>query len=323
MDAIESEPTLPWAITDQLDDIFDLNKLKATPFKDSLDYWRQGDLVRGIRLFWGSGSGLDCLTGMNMDISSDGGWSVKRWAHPNGLGVDDNSPEPMAIITSQTCDVVATGPGGRHPTVQVSPLVQLSQIGTDRAAAVDKGRTVDMVLITNTPDSKEWAADLRISLPLSKSVLAAQQPTRAFRTTQEEYAFADRLALKVRRAAAHDAIVKLAQNLDQFIKISRQSGATWIDRVEQVRVRATSGTLLDPKTLELFVITLDGRFEAEQMYPLRQWRQSSDMKTLLKSQVGGATVTPLRFVELEKMKVQDYRESVPLSLPELGQRPFW
>ncbi|MHB1731918.1 MAG: hypothetical protein ACYCU8_00420 [Ferrimicrobium acidiphilum] len=321
MDAIESEPTLPWAITDRLDDIFDLDKLKDAPFRESLDLWRQGDLVRGARLFWGSGSGVDGLTDVNMDSSPDGGWSVARWEHPNNLGADDNSPEPIAIITSQTCDVVATGPGGRHPTVQVSPLIRLTQIGNERAEAVRNGRTVDMVLITNTPPTEEWAADLRISLPISKFVLVAQQPTRAFLTAQDECAFADRVALKIRRPAVHDATVELARSLDQLVKTSRRSGMTWIDRVEQVRARATSGTLLKPEALELLIITLDGRFLAEQKDSLRQWYFST--KKRFKLQTGGGILTPLRFVELEKMKVQDYRESVPLSIPELGQRPFW
>ena len=96
---------------------------------------------------------------------------------------------------------------------------------------------------------------------------------------------------------------------------------TWVDRVEQVRARAKSGTLLNPEALELLIITLDGPFIAEQMDPLRQWHSSK--KKQFRSQTGGGILTPLRFVELEKMKVQDYRESVPLSLPELGQRPFW
>ncbi len=321
MDAVGSEPTPPWAALDLLDEVFYLDTLKELSFKESLDQWRQGDLVCGVRLFWASSPGVDDLTRTEMVSHGDGGWSVARWEQSNDAEPGQHVPEAMAIITSQTCDVVATGPGSRHPTVQVSPLIDLGKITPERAAAVRAGRTVDMVLITNAPPGSEWAADLRISLPLSKSALVAQVPRRAFANAHEEYVFAERVAMKTRRPAVHDAAVDLAKGLNELVKQGRKDGSTWVDRVEQVRARAKEGTLLKPDALELIVITLDGRLSAEQMDPLRNWRNAERKR--FKSETNGGLLTPLRFVELEKMKVQDYRESVPLALSELGQPPFW
>ena len=44
---------------------------------------------------------------------------------------DEAAPDDMreslgyGIVISQTCDVAASGPGRRHPTVQVSPVIDL------------------------------------------------------------------------------------------------------------------------------------------------------------------------------------------------------
>jgi hypothetical protein len=322
VDPKRSVPAPQWLALDGLHDVFDFTWLKDATVAARLDQWRQADLVPGVRLFWASGDGVDQLSGLDMAPPADGGWAVARWEQPLPEdGGPGQVPVPMGIITSQTCDVVATGPGSRHPTVQVSPVIRLDQLAPGRANEVRAGRTVDMVLIANTPEGTEWAADLRISLPVSKSILAAHSPVRAFVTSREAYDFAQRVAIKMRRPAVHEAAISLAKNLDRLVRQQRSAGATWVDRVEQVRARAKSGTLLQLDALELIVMTLDGAFTAEEMAPLRQWRQEQQKQ--FKTETNGAILIPLRFVELDRMKVQDYRESVPLNLPELGQRPFW
>jgi hypothetical protein len=177
-----------------------------------------------------------------------------------------------------------------------------------------------MVMLTNSPDGEEWAADLRISLPVSKAVLVNQQPIEAFRNSLKAYEFSERIAAKIRRPAVHDAVVELARNIDALIKRQRSGGAQWVDRVEQIRARARSGTLLQPASLELIVITIDDPLTPEDKEPLRMWRSSEQGAFRLKT---GGTLIPLRFILLDKIKIQDYRESVPLILPELGRPAFW
>jgi hypothetical protein len=313
---------------DGLHDVFVLERLTAPTVVAALAEWRQGDLVEGVRLFWAGPSGLDPLSGLDYEQPPDGGWVVARWEQPNDgpntapIGAGPATPGLLGIVTSQTCDVGATGPGARHPTVQVSPLVRLDQLRPDRANEVRAGRTVDMMLVPNAPAVGEWVADLRISLPVSKSVLVAQTPVRGFVTTEQACEFAERLALKSRRPAVHDAISGfLADGLNQFVRRQRNADAGWVDRVEQFRVRAKSGDLLNPVVLELIVITLDGPLSAEETAALRQWRY--EQRSQFKTKAGGALLTSPRFLTLERMKVQDYRESVPLRVPELGQGAFW
>jgi hypothetical protein len=287
----------------------------------ALDQWRQGDIVSGLRAFWGvSEHGRDPLSGARLDPQPDGGWVTAR----ESLDVEEGEvpAEQLGIIVSQTCDVVATGPGARHPTVQVAPIVNLTDLPQSRANDVRDGRTIDMVIVNNLQPMGDWAADLRISLPVSKALLVDQHPARGFLTEEDCLGFSDRLAIKLRRPALHDYVaLDMTNDLDTLIRRERSRGAAWMDRVEQIRVRVTAGDRISPQALELIVITIDDPLSLAEKDPLRKWR-AARVKAFAKATAGGKLL-PLRILPLAKVSVQDYRESVPLRLDELQQRPFW
>ena len=60
--------------------------------------------------------------------------------------------------------------------------------------------------VPDVPTPGEWAADLRISLPVSKAVLLRQSRVHGFREQHQTLEFAERVAAKTRRPALHDAI---------------------------------------------------------------------------------------------------------------------
>ena len=86
-------------------------------------------------------------------------------------------------------------------------------------------------------------------------------------------------------------------------------------------LRVTVGDRISPQALELIVITIDDPLSPAEKDPLRKWR-TAHVKTLAKATAGGKLLA-VRIVPLSKVSVQDYRESVPLRLDELQQRPFW
>ena len=123
--------TGPSPLRDGIDGIYLPEAMAQRAVKQALNDWRQGDLVYGVRLFWAAPAD-DELTGLSVDDPGDGRWAVISWdgapataedASDTGEAAGGGSPS-WGIITSQTCDVVATGPGRRHPTVQVSPLLE-------------------------------------------------------------------------------------------------------------------------------------------------------------------------------------------------------
>jgi hypothetical protein len=305
-------------VADGIDNIFTLRSLSREDVSAALDGWRQGDIVSGVRFFWADSEGNDPISDLHIDAPADGGWNVTRWAQ-EGVGISPDAD--LGVITSQTCDIGATGPGARHPTVQVSPLVRLAHLGTDRGEAIRKNRANDMVLIPDV-GSDEWAADLRISFPVSKSVLIAGTPRRGFVSQEEARAFAERVAAKTRRPAVHDAISEhLVDELDSFVKRERTAGAGWVDRVEQFRVQVSKGSRLEPQSVGLLVIVLDGPLDPADQAPLRAW-WTRERKQFIRA-ADGAILVPLRFLQLDKIKVVDYRESVPLRIQNLGRRTFW
>jgi hypothetical protein len=120
----------------------------------------------------------------------------------------------------------------------------------------------------------------------------------------------------------HDAITTyLVNSLDNFVKKQRSAGATWVDRVEQFRVRITAGDRLAPKEFELLVITLDGAFSPEDRQPLRDWYKNE--RAEIQRRCDDAKFTPIRFLTLEKTPVDHYREAAPVAIKELRRRLFW
>lgn len=228
---------------DVLGDNFDLDWLKKPEVVVALDQWSQGDIVSGLRTFWAvSEHGKDPLSGAQLDPQPDGGWVTAR----ESLVTEDRiiTHDQLGVIVSQTCDVVASGPGARHPTVQVAPIVNLANFPSTRAGDVRAGSTVDMVVVTSMQPPGEWAADLRISLPVSKAMLVEQQPVRGFLNEQDSLDFSDRVAIKLRRPALHDYVaVDMIDSLNKLIRQERAHKAAWMDRVEQIRVRATAPAL--------------------------------------------------------------------------------
>jgi hypothetical protein len=103
--------------------------------------------------------------------------------------------EVFAVITSQTCDVAEQGLPSQ-PWVQVSPLYSLS---ADYA-----GKTLpDFLYPVQPPGFPKgvWAIDLRLEVPIEKTVLVGKKPRPAFAIESEAIAFADRLGLRRDRAA--------------------------------------------------------------------------------------------------------------------------
>jgi hypothetical protein len=286
-----------------------------------LDPWRQGDLVSGMRTVWAAPNhGNDPVADVVVDAHPDGGWVVLRaeaTATDDGVVADE-----LGVIISQTCDVGGTGPGARHPTVQVCPVVHLDNIAAGRAADVRAGKAVDMMVLTGLEPVGDWAADLRLSVPLSKAALVEQEPRRGFHDEEKALEFADRVAIKSRRPALHDYVAaEMTESLNKLIRGQRGAGEIWMERVEQIRVRATGGDRLNPKELEVTVVTLGDPLTPAERESIRKWRESH--KKAFSEASGGGILVPVVFSELKKMGVQEYRDSVPLHLPELQRRPFW
>ena len=224
-------------------------------------------------------------------------------------------------IVSQTCDIAATGPGARHPFVQVCPIRDVgAAFNQAKVQQIRSGQIIEYVYLTKPPArGSDWAVDLRMSIPLSKGALVVAQPVEAFATEDDELALAARVATKFERPALHDYLSKkLIDALEELLSKARGS-QDWCDDVEQLRLQV-EGSRLAPKRVRLIVVT-DIDFNAiliTKKKPLRElWKAHKKALRAL-----GIEQDPIAFRTLAKMSVTDYRNSIPLNVQALGRGAF-
>jgi hypothetical protein len=272
-----------------------------------LDPWRTGDLVPGANWFWAGPAGPDPVTGTagTPDTSPGEAWAL----YELGAEVGD-----YGVITSQTCDVPGTGPGKRHPTVQVSPVHSLDGYTPAEVREIRQGRRVSLVYLTGYPQSGEWAVDLSLSVPVSKGALLGVPRVSAFETGAEAVELCERVALKASRPALHDDLADvLVSGLNELLATAAASD--WKYSIEQIRLIVLDGTRLDPKVVQLLVLT-EG--DPPSRRPLDGWRRNMAKK--LRRRDAGITLSPNLWADIDRVKVKEYRTSAPLTLPEL-ERP--
>lgn len=279
----------------------------------ALDAWRQSHLVRCDLAAWlAAGGSVDPVTGDDFP------------GHTAGLigAVASVADSGYCAVTSQTCDIVATGPGKRHPTVQICPVRDVGAVfNQEKVRQIRNGDIVEYVYLTNPPEiGKEWAVDLRMSAPLSKGVLIARKPVEGFASEEDEINFAARVAAKFERPALHNYLSKdLVNALDTFISKARRASEEWCEDVEQFRLEV-EGNRLVPKRVRLIVVTdvdFNGVFSMKKNRLRDHWK--SHKKPL---KAAGIEQAPIAFRYVEKLAVKDYRNYIPLNIPSLGRGRF-
>jgi hypothetical protein len=279
----------------------------------ALDAWRQGHLIRCNLGAWLAAAGsVDPVTGG--DFSDRGEGLVTAAAEIGDTG--------YFAVVSQTCDIAANGPGKRHPFVQVCPVRDVGgAFNPQKVQQARDGELVEYVHLTKPPaPGKDWAIDLRISVPLSKGALIATKPVDGFSTEEDEIDLAARIAGKFERPALHDYLSKdLIDSLNALVTKARKGSAEWCEDVEQFRLEI-EGNRLAPKRVRLVVVT-DVNFNG--VLNMKKNALREHWKTLKKPLKGvGIEQALIAFRHIEDLKAKDYRTTIPLNIPALGRGRF-
>ncbi|QDW28604.1 hypothetical protein FFF93_001490 [Arthrobacter sp. KBS0702] len=280
----------------------------------ALDTWRQGHLIRGDLATWLATAG--CVDPVTGDDFSDRGEGL--------LGaVAEIGDTGYFAVVSQTCDIAATGPGKRHPFVQVCPVRDLgAAFIPQKVQQARAGELVEYVHLTKPPaPGKEWAIDLRISVPLSKGALIGSSPIVGFSSEDDELDLAARIAAKFKRPALHDYLSKdLIDALNALVTKARKGSEDWCEDVEQFRLEI-EGNRLVPKRVRLVVVT-DVNFNAPLNF--RKKNALRDLWKTLKKPLKGVGIEQslVAFRHIEDLKAKDYRNAIPLNIPALGRGSF-
>lgn len=294
-----------------------IDDLLPDPWPDwvvaALDLWRQGHLIRCEEGAWlAAAGGVDPVTGD--DLSGRGSGMAGAVATVSDTG--------YAAIVSQTCDVGATGPGRRHPFVEVCPVRDVgAAFSRDKVKQIRDGEIVEYVYLTKPPEDGEiWAVDLRMKVPLSKGALLGVNPIEGFACEDDELSLASRVAAKSERPTLHDYLSKdLIDSFETFVSKAKKMSEDWCEDVEQLRLEI-EGTRLSPKRVRLVVVTdvdFNG-FLSQKKNPLRElWK--SHKKPL---KAAGIEQAPVAFRHIDKLAAKDYRNSMPLNISSLGRGRF-
>ena len=295
-----------------LDQVYFGDHFAEPAVEAALDQWKQGDLVTGVPFFWATRTGNDELTRM---VAEDPGT-----ARLPVVTATYDTPAAFAVITSQTCDIGAAGPGRNFLTVQVCPLVRLEDsYPATKIAEIEQGKVGHLAPVTSPPTDDPamegtWAADLRISLPVSKVVLLDQEPKSCFVREVEALEFGEHVASRYVRPALRDAISDgMVTGLRRLVHAAQRT-EQWPDNIEQFRLTVIAGDRLEPKRVQVFAVMVDPLTAAEKQ-ALRAWRKAEN-KRLRKA--AGIEMSPIRFIKRSQMTAIEHRESCPLHVPELG-----
>ena len=277
-----------------------------------LAVWRTGDLVADPVFSWAGPAAADPVT-----EAGAGGRHSYDWepvADP-GLSVT------YGLVVSQTCDIVATGPGAKHPFVDIVPVFRADGYAEARRE-IEQFKRGYLVALTAQPAEGFWVADLRLTMPVSKALLVVRTPLPGFATEEDLLNFAEALARKRRRPALHDVLSEtLPRSLDDYAdeqaKAKPPAPPGWLEKVDQVRLRVTNGRL-QPQGAQLWVLQQTPLDPAE----IQVWRgwHARGSRLLKKAKIG---LLSTQFTDLDKMSARLYSETIPVFVKALGRPPTW
>lgn len=161
-------------------------------------------------------------------------------------------PSPPEDHTTQTCDLSEQGPP-TQPWVQVSPVYRLEGKPEEQEHLPSKAYIIEL----SGPDLPEgrWVADLRIEVPLEKTVLVDRAPIAGFGSEDETDEFARVLGVRRARAALANELVESVIRLIRKKKANNKARAARVwDELYKLGLQIEEGTRLKPSAVRLHVI---------------------------------------------------------------------
>ena len=169
------------------------------------------------------------------------------------LVVEDRPP--YAIVTTQSCDLAEEGPEPQQPWLSVAPVYE--------AANNARLRDRDYIFSLAPPAlAGEWVADVRIEMPLEKSLLVGRTPVEAFPAEDGYIDFANFLARRRGRPALasvfHEVLTTTTKTVKRASKTNLKLARRARENVFKLMLAIEDGTRLKPVAAKLYVVT-DGR----------------------------------------------------------------
>jgi hypothetical protein len=219
--------------------------------KKALDAFRQGHLVERPPFFYAASLKY-------------GLWNPTRLLAEEAMAADEELGEelvdldptqgpPYGLITSQTCDVAEERPDPLQPWIQVAPVYCCDP----KSKLLDR----DFVTRLEPPDLAEatWFADLRIEVPLEKSMMVGRTPIEAFSNEADYEELGNVLGQRRGRPALHSVFHEVLNvtmgDMKTKNKTMRKTARRVRETIYKLKLGIEDGTRLKPVAARLYIVT--------------------------------------------------------------------
>ncbi|HEV2769290.1 MAG TPA: hypothetical protein VGV40_03810 [Solirubrobacteraceae bacterium] len=222
------------------------------PIREALEPFRQGHLIERPPLFWAA----DLCYSIYKTTAAVADTVPEQERGEDFVEVAEDDRPPYGIITSQSCDLAEERSDPQKPWISVAPVYAL--------AAEDPllGRDFIFALDLSAPGDQVWVADLRIEVPLEKSLLVGREPIEAFAAEPRAVAFGRWLAMRRGRPAlasvVHEIIGATIDEIRRESNSQRKIARRARPNVYRLMLAIEEGERMDPHAIKLYIVT-DGQ----------------------------------------------------------------
>jgi hypothetical protein len=191
------------------------------------------------------------------------------------IELDPAQCPPYGVITSQTCEIAEDRPDPLYPWVQVAPVYNCDP----KSKLFER----EFILPLDPPEveGEGWVADLRLEVPLEKSVLIGCSPIEAFPDQAGYEDFGNQLGARRGRPALGGVIYEVftatmlaVRNLN---KTSKKKVKRFRGDIHKLKLGIEEGTRLEPKAARLYVVTKTEPDEEMREYFGEWWDRASEV----------------------------------------------
>jgi hypothetical protein len=293
---------------------------------DAVAQFRQGDLVRGLPLFYWA------------DTSTPIHDRTRAYAAPGGGEpevVTFADPAPYGLITTQTCDLALEGNGkpttawvqlapvfngmARHPN---DPTKRLLPGNVRKLVQAGRGYQ-NLLFIPDLPDEGFWFADLSFEVPVERGWLAAQGRINGFAGDEaEREAVGRRLAWLRSRPALDGRFVTAVQKpIGDALKALRKDDPDGYEEMatDVIEIGFVLTTRLAASAARLCVFHVGASEEK-----LDWWRELWTTTLFPGAEAEGFNLMPLEVEDIcGNLPVSEYLKFTRLPLATISPYPEW
>jgi len=266
-------------------------------YQEQFNRFRQGHIIEGVPLVY-LGSATHPLWAVESEVLRDGFGRELQTSMEKGL------PLRHAMITTQGCDILKP----THTWIGVTPVYDAAEY-FDRGKIGQIGAGQILYLLAIAPpwatSDQKWVADLRIEIPLEKTVLLGREPLEAYANDADYVRVPQRLAfLRQRPDVANACLDYVSQPLFDWVRQQdeRERERMWAT-VDHVRIWQDSYE--SPTKAQLILVVHGGRME-DHDHDL--WDAAQD-HVYEQASAAGLMMIPTKVTTMEELSAAEFQAS--------------